>query len=142
MSSNSMTNGKMPTGLIFQPKKKLTRANGELKNIQRNRESEKQTEGTRTMIHNNTRLASSDEERERMAQRAEANRKLFRKQPNFRREKCDGAEPRSRRVQLLVKPSIFEKLQSIATETNVSINQIAERAFLSYIENHKQGDDR
>ena len=82
-------------------------------------------------------LASNDTEREKMAKQAEANAKLKRLQPNCRREKPDDAEPRSRRVQLLVKPSIYEQLRIIANEENVSVNQIAERAFLRLIENHK-----
>ena len=90
--------------------------------------------------HNTTRLASSEKERLKMAKQAEENAKLIRQQPNFRREKSDSAEPRSRRMQLLVKPSIHDRLQEIAREENVSVNQIAERSFLSYVENHKSED--
>ena len=90
--------------------------------------------------YNNTPIASSEKERLKMARQAEANQKLIRQQPNFRREKSDSAEPRSRRVQLLLKPSIYDRLQEIAREENVSVNQIAERAFLSYAENHKSED--
>ena len=87
--------------------------------------------------HNSTRLASTDGERLRMARQAEANAKLKRLLPNYRREKPDEAEPRSRRVQLLVKPSIYKHLRIIANEESVSINQIAERVFIRLIANHK-----
>ena len=89
---------------------------------------------------NNAPIASSEKERLKMARQAEANRKLIRQQPNFRREKSDSAEPRSRRMQLLVKPSIYDRLQEIARKESVSVNQIAERAFMSYAEKHKSED--
>ncbi len=87
-------------------------------------------------------LASNDTEREKMAKQAEANAKLKRQLPNCRRENPDDAEPRSRRVQLLVKPSIYDQLRIIANEENVSVNQIAERAFLRLIETHNAEDDQ
>ena len=43
-------------------------------------------------------------------------------------------------MQLLVKPSIYDRLQEIARKENVSVNQIAERAFMSYAEKHKSED--
>ncbi len=79
-------------------------------------------------------LASNDTEREKMAKQAEENAKLKRKLPICRRENCDAVESRSRRVQLLVKPSIYDRLQKIADFECVSVNQIAERAFLRFIE--------
>ena len=79
-------------------------------------------------------LASNDTEREKMAKQAEENAKLKRQLPNCRRENCDAVESRSRRVQLLVKPSIYDHLKKLADVECVSVNQIAERAFLRFIE--------
>ncbi len=87
-----------------------------------------------------TRLARTEEERRQMKRTAAANAKLFTRHPGSPREKPDG-EARSRRMQLLVKPSIFAVLQSIATNDGISINQVCERAFLEYVKNHTTGAD-
>lgn len=88
-----------------------------------------------------TRLASNDAERARMVRQAEANAALVARRGNWRREKPNYGETRSHRTQLLVKPSIFEALQAIADRENVSFNQIAERAFAEYIDNHADGQE-
>lgn len=87
-----------------------------------------------------TRLARTNEERRQMRRTAAANAKLFTRHPGSPREKPDG-EARSRRVQLLVKPSVFAALQAVATDDGVSVNQICERAFLEYVKNHTTGAD-
>ena len=85
------------------------------------------------------RLAQSKEERRRMARTAKANAKLFKHHPDWHREKPDG-ETRSRRMQLLVKPSVFAALHAAAATDGVSVNQVCERAFLEYVQKH--GGDR
>ena len=82
-----------------------------------------------------SRLAQSEEEHRQMVRTAKANAKLFEHRPDWHREKPDG-EARSRRVQLLVKPSVFTVLQSIAADDGISVNQLCERAFLEYVQNH------
>ena len=84
-------------------------------------------------------LAQTEEERRQMQRIATANAKLFKRHPDWHREKPDG-EARSRRMQLLVKPSVFTALQSIAASDGISVNQLCERAFLDYVQNH--GDAR
>ena len=46
-------------------------------------------------------------------------------------------ETRSRRVQLLLKPSIHDALVRLANMEGDSVNNIAELAFLAYIRKHK-----
>ena len=75
------------------------------------------------------------EERRRMKRTAAMNAKLFTRRPGSPREKPDG-EARSRRMQLLVKPSIFAALQTAAADDGISVNQICERAFLEYVQKH------
>lgn len=87
-----------------------------------------------------TRLAQTEEERQQMKRTAAANAKLFTRRPGSPREKPDG-EARSRRVQLLVKPSVFAALQTVAADDGISINQVCERAFLEYVKNHATGAD-
>lgn len=82
----------------------------------------------------NTNYPSSDRECHQMSRQSEATAKRIRKQTGFRRVNKDDAEIRSRRVQLLVKPSIYERLLKIAAEENVSVNQMAERSFLRLID--------
>ena len=76
-----------------------------------------------------------------MAKQAEANAALVARRGNWRRERPNQGETRSHRTQLLVKPSIFEALQAIADRENVSFNQMAERAFTEYIDNHTDGKE-
>lgn len=85
-----------------------------------------------------TRLASNDRERAKMARQAEANAALVAKRPQLRREKPSYGETRSQRAQLLVKPSIYSALQAIAERGNISFNQVAERAFMEYVERHAE----
>ncbi len=87
-----------------------------------------------------TRLAQTEEERQQMKRTAVANAKLFTRRPESPREKPDG-EARSRRMQLLVKPSIFAVLQAVAADDGISVNQVCERAFLEYVQNHTTGAD-
>ena len=79
--------------------------------------------------------ARTREERRRMKRTATMNAKLFTWRTGSPREKPDG-EARSRRMQLLVKPSIFAALQSVAANDGISVNQICERAFLEYVQKH------
>ena len=69
-----------------------------------------------------------------MPRQAEATAKRIRNQTSFRCENYDAVESRSRRVQLLVKPSIYDYLKKISDAECMSVNQIAERAFLHFIE--------
>ena len=85
--------------------------------------------------------ARTKEERRQMKRTAAMNAKLFTRRTDSHREKPDG-EARSRRVQLLVKPSVFTTLQAAATNEGVSVNQICERAFLEYVQNHSEGAGR
>ena len=87
------------------------------------------------MKKNTTRLAQTEEERRQMKRTATANAKLFKRHPDWHREKPDG-EARSRRMQLLVKPSVFGALQAVAADEGISVNQLCERAFLEYVKNH------
>ncbi len=82
-----------------------------------------------------SRLARTEEERRQMKRSATMNAKLFERRPDSHREKPDG-EARSRRVQLLVKPSVFAALQATAANEGVSVNQLCERAFLEYVKQH------
>ena len=79
--------------------------------------------------------ARTKEERRRMKRIAAMNAKLFERRPGSYREKPDG-EARSRRMQLLVKPSVFTALQAAAANDGISVNQICERAFLEYVQKH------
>lgn len=85
-----------------------------------------------------TRLATNDKERAKMARQAEANAALVAKRGNWRRERPDYGETRSHRAQLLLKPSIYSALQDIAERDNISFNQVAERAFIEYVERHAE----
>ena len=87
-----------------------------------------------------TRLARTVAERRQMKRTAAANAKLFTRHPGSPREKPDG-EARSRRVQLLVKPTVFAALQAAAADDGISVNQVCERAFQKYIKNHTTGAD-
>ena len=49
------------------------------------------------------------------------------------------AETKSKRLQLLITPSLHRKLQDLAKAENISINEVANRAFDYYIENYLKG---
>lgn len=83
-----------------------------------------------------SRLARTEEERRQMVRTAKSNAQFFSRRPDWHREKPDG-EARSRRVQLLVKPSVFAALQEAAANECVSVNQLCERAFVEYIQKHE-----
>jgi len=100
-------------------------------------EPEEQPKARPTEAHP-TRLADNDRERAKMARQAEANAALVAKRPQLRREKPSYGETRSQRVQLLVKPSIYSALQAIADRGNISFNQVAERAFMEYVDGHAE----
>lgn len=46
----------------------------------------------------------------------------------------EGMEPRSRRVQLLVKPSLFSEMKKIASTKGISFNNLCEKIFIEYLE--------
>lgn len=50
-------------------------------------------------------------------------------------------ETRSKRLQLLITPSLHEKLQDISRAEQISINEIANRAFTAYAESYLRGED-
>lgn len=49
------------------------------------------------------------------------------------------AETKSKRLQLLITPSLHRQLQDLAKAENISVNEVANRAFDYYIENLKGG---
>lgn len=48
-------------------------------------------------------------------------------------------ETKSKRLQLLITPSMHRKLQDLAKAENLSINETANKAFAFYIENYLNG---
>ena len=48
-------------------------------------------------------------------------------------------ETKSKRLQLLITPSLQEKLRDLSKAEGLSINEIANRAFEAYIENYLNG---
>lgn len=48
-------------------------------------------------------------------------------------------ETKSKRLQLLITPSLHRKLQDLAKAENISVNEAASRAFDYYIENYLNG---
>lgn len=54
----------------------------------------------------------------------------------LRRVMPEYGETRSRRRQILLKPSIDDQCAAIADRDEISFNQLAERAFTEYIERH------
>lgn len=76
----------------------------------------------------------SDADRARIA----AENAQYKDAPKWKtRAPMDNAEPRSRRVQLLMKPSIYEALQEIASVNAKSINNLMEEAARLLIEDYK-----
>lgn len=47
-------------------------------------------------------------------------------------------EARTRRVQSLIQPSVYKKLEEIATATDESVNEHINRAIIQYIEGEKE----
>lgn len=45
----------------------------------------------------------------------------------------EGAESRSKRVQILIAPSVYEKLKRISKETGASVNEIINKSIGKYI---------
>lgn len=54
------------------------------------------------------------------------------------RAAMDSSEPRSRRVQLLMKPSIYNALLDIASTNAQSVNNLIETALQQFIEDNQQ----
>ena len=48
-------------------------------------------------------------------------------------------ETKSKRLQLLITPSQHRKIQDLAKAENISVNEVANRAFDYYIENYLKG---
>ena len=53
--------------------------------------------------------------------------------------KLVSTETKSKRLQLLITPSLHTKLQNLAKAENTSVNEVANRAFDYYIENYLNG---
>ena len=106
-----------------------------------------QKEGKITFIKFGNRTRISREELERFiatgnSQKKDANKKSSRKNefhgiPVKYVSEPDKKETRSRRVQLLVKPSIYNGIREIAYRKRQSVNNLMEAIFSGYLEDHE-----
>lgn len=84
------------------------------------------------------RPAFTPEERRR---RAAANAAYVSQRKSAPRERPDYFEARSKRVNLLLKPSVYEAGLVLADDMAISFNHLMELAIIEYTERHLQIDD-
>lgn len=77
------------------------------------------------------------QEKEARQKRARANAKLMSAPPALYRAKDDRDTPRTRRVQLLFRPTLYDEITAIARTRKQSVNNCIEDILTAYLEQQK-----